>query len=513
MSRPSAIRFYLPLLAILLALMAILTAFLPMPGIQEDEALFLTPFLKGHAPLYSWTVGNRVVPVMLMDYVGALKTWIYWPVFKFWKPGVWSIRLPVCFFSMLTVGVIALFLRRVTSARIALLTSLLLATDAPFVLTSVFDWGPVCLLLLATALFLLLFQRFTSGGSPLWLSAAFLLAGLATWQKALFVVILAALALAWLLVFPTCVRRWMRVRNVLVAAVAFLAGSAPLIAFNLQRSASTFTAGRYLPPVAAREKLMMLQHTLDGRALEHYMFRSVAGEKISLTEQPLEDRIAHWYKQSSFHPASLLLPALVIALLALPFLRTSATFRALLFSWIAFAAAEAMMLLYRDAGAGPHHTVLLYPAPQFLVAATICALAELIRTPLKATLAVWAIAFILAGANLWLLHGYSRAGNQNGFSVIWTNGDVKLASTVTSTHLPVAILDWGLQNPLQIATNNQVGIVEPAPVRPGVLYVGHCDGYIIDESRSRDYLQLLRKTGVVTDPRGAPLFCLFGSRN
>ena len=54
--------------------------------------------------------------------------------------------------------------------------------------------------------------------------------------------------------------------------------------------------------------------------------------------------------------------------------------------------------------------------------------------------------------------------------------------------------------------------VEPTPVRPGVLYVGHCDGYVIDESRSRDYLPFLRATGVVADPQGAPLFCLFESR-
>jgi 4-amino-4-deoxy-L-arabinose transferase-like glycosyltransferase len=510
--RASAIRFYLPLLLILLTLLYILTAFLPLPGIQEDEALFLTPFLRGHYPLYSWRVGSHLVPLMLMDYIGALKTWIYLPVFKLWRPGPWSMRLPVCFFSLLTVGVLAVFLRRITSARIALVTALLLATDAPFVLTGVFDWGPVCLLLLATALFLFLFQRFTTGGSRVWLSAAFFAAGLATWEKALFVVILFALALAWLLVFPARVRQWMQVRNVVVSALAFFAGAAPLIAFNLQRGASTVTAGRYLPQVAPREKLMMLQHTLDGRALEHYMFRSFASEKISLTEQPLEDRVAHWYRQSSLHPASLLLPALVVALLALPFLRASRLFRPLLFCWIASAAAEAVMLIYRDAGAGPHHTVLLYPAPQFIVAATICALAERIPTPVKAPLAVWAIALVLAGSNLWLLHGYYVEGRQNGFSAIWTNGDRKLASTVASVHMPVAILDWGLQNAIQVTMSDQVEIVEPTPVRPGVLYVGHCDGYVIDESRSRDYLPFLRATGVVADPEGAPLFCLFESR-
>jgi hypothetical protein len=170
------------------------------------------------------------------------------------------------------------------------------------------------------------------------------------------------------------------------------------------------------------------------------------------------------------------------------------------------------MLLYPSAGSGPHHTVLLYPAPQFIVAATACALAELLRPPRKAALAVWAVALLLVTANLWLLGGYYSAGRRNGFSAIWTNGDQNLARVIAAAHLPVAIIDWGLQNPLQIATGDRVEIVAPAPVRPGVLYLSHCDGYVIVESRSRDFLPLLRQTGVVNDPQGAPMFCLFEAR-
>lgn len=505
MPRQSAIRFYVLLLAILVALLAIEVAFLPMPGIQEDEALFLLPFLHGHPPLYSWTVGNVQVPLMLMDYIGALKTWIYWPIFRIWRPSILSIRLPVCFFSLLTVWILAEFLRRATGARVALLTALLLATDAPFVLTNVFDWGPVSLLLLSTVLFLHLFRLFLDRGKRFGLGAAFLVAGIATWYKTLFLALVAAMALSCLLVFWERSRERMRASNVLVAMLSFAIGVMPLIAFNLQRGGATFAAVHYLPAVAASEKLMMLQHTLDGRALEHYMFRSLPRENIKLNGAPLGELVAQWYERSSFHPASPLFPALLLALIALPFLRNSVLFSPLLFAWIAFGAAEAAILCYRDAGAGPHHTVLLYPAPQFIVAATAWIFAERLRRPMM----VWAIVLVIAAANLWLLRSYHEAGKQNGFSVYWTDGVGNLAGIIASTHLPTAILDWGIQNGVQVEAHDQVEIVEATPIRPGVLYVAHCEGYIIDESRSKPYKPLLRNERIVTDRRGAPLFCLF----
>ena len=55
-------------------------SFLAGPGIQEDEALFVAPFLTSTSSLYEWRWGGLRIPVMSMDYLGALKSWLYWPV-------------------------------------------------------------------------------------------------------------------------------------------------------------------------------------------------------------------------------------------------------------------------------------------------------------------------------------------------------------------------------------------------------------------------------------------------
>ena len=481
-------------------------AFLPRPGVLEDEALFAAPFLRNNPPLYSWQFGDLRIPVMSMAYLGAVKSWLYWPIFHIWPPGVWSLRLPVCILSLLTLVLFADLVRRVCGPRVAAAAALFLATDAVFVLIDVFDMT-VCLLLLGMVAFLYLLHRRS-------FAAAFFVAGISLWYKANFIFPLAGVALAFAVVYTGALRRWLSVRNVLTAAVAFGIGCAPLIEFNLRHRGATFQAQGDLPSVPPAEKLMMLRRTLDGRAFEHYMVRSAFDEKIPLQGAPLGELVLSWYRHSNFHPGSFLFPAFVLALPALAFLRKSPFLHPLLFSWVAFAGGLGFMFMLRDAGAGPHHTVLLYPAPQFIVAATGAALCD--RLGKWRRTAFVALTVLVAGSGVWLLGQYYRAARGNGFSVYWTDAAQNLAQAVDSQTLPVAVLDWGIHNSLQIETQDRIRIDEDVTPREDILYVRHCDGYTIDESRWKRFQELLAAAPfhvmderAIADREGRPIFCLF----
>jgi hypothetical protein len=496
----------LRLLSICALLFAFELAFLPRPGIMEDEALFVAPFLRDHPALYSWRIGALQVPVMSMAYLGAFKSWLYWPVFHLWPPGVWSMRLPACILSLLTLVLFADLVRRVSDSDVAIAAALFLATDAVFVLIDVFDMT-VCLLLLGTVAFLNLLHRQS-------FAAAFFVAGISLWYKANFIFPLSGIALGFVFAYPGTVKRFLSARNLLLATVAFCIGATPLIEFNLRQPGATFRASGDLPSVPPAEKLMMLRRTLDGRAFEHYMFRSASGEKIPLQGAELGNLVLGWYRGSNFHPGSFLLPALGLALLALPFLGSSPLMRPLLFAWVAFSVTFGFMFVLRDAGAGPHHTVLLDPAPQFIVAATGAALCRRLggwRAPAFAALTV-----LVAGSGVWLLGQYHRAARENGFSVFWTDGSARLADAVRSEGLPVAVLDWGIHNSLQIETRDRIMIDEDTAPRENVLYVGHCAGYIIDDSRGKRFEEAMRTSQFrlsskreIPDREGQPIFCLF----
>jgi hypothetical protein len=144
------------------------------------------------------------------------------------------------------------------------------------------------------------------------------------------------------------------------------------------------------------------------------------------------------------------------------------------FTWVAAALTFGAMMFYRDAGAGPHHAVLIEPAPQFLVAVTAVAMAARFRH----LAAIVTIAILIS--NVWLLVQYAEAGRKYGFSVFWTDGVSRLAQTLDSDHLPVAFLDWGIENGVRTMIENRVPVVDPTPIRSGIVYVAHCDGYQID---------------------------------
>src|SRR5580658_4371939 len=76
---------------------------IPYAGIQEDEALFSIPFYSPLPDEYKIHTSNHDIPLMVMSYVGALKTWIYWPLVERFGPSVWTVRLPVALAGAVTI--------------------------------------------------------------------------------------------------------------------------------------------------------------------------------------------------------------------------------------------------------------------------------------------------------------------------------------------------------------------------------------------------------------------------
>jgi hypothetical protein len=364
------------------------------------------------------------------------------------------------------------------------------------------------------AIVLINLSRFAISRQRRYLLGAFLVAGLALWYKAVFVFPLVGVLIALVAVYPQQVRQCLSLRNVLVGLAGLGIGSAPLIAFNFVSGGATLKAARDLMYIPLTEKVLMLKLTLDGGALEHYMVRSSFTERIPVSGEPLGNLVLSWYRHSHFLPGSLLLYFVALSLLALPFLRSSALFQPLLFAWVSLAATIGSMWILRDAGSGPHHTILIYPAPHFIVAATATALHK--RRNFKAFPLSDLILTVLVLSNIWLLSEYYRAARENGFSVYWTGGMQYLGKTVSAQPLPVASLDWGIQSGLEIETHDRIPFLHDLTPRENVLFVSHCNDYVVDASRVNRFLKSVMASGLritgrqtVPDEHGRPVFCFF----
>src|SRR4051794_5053592 len=151
-----------------------------LPGIQTDEALFTAGI---YAPFdqsaHKVRIFGHDYVLMVMTYVGTLKSRIWSPIFRAFGVTAASIRLPAVLIGAVSVWWFYRLVLRTLGSRAAILACGLLATDSLYMLTIRWDWGPVALqhtLLIGGMLGIVAWWQ---DGRRLWLGLGFFAFGLA----------------------------------------------------------------------------------------------------------------------------------------------------------------------------------------------------------------------------------------------------------------------------------------------------------------------------------------------
>jgi 4-amino-4-deoxy-L-arabinose transferase-like glycosyltransferase len=424
-------------------------ALLPYPGIQNDEALFAAALYPSTNNETAVQVFGARFPAMLMSYLGTLKAWVCAPVFKVWAPSLLSIRIPVLLAGAVTVWLFFVLLGALAGPRAAVFGAALLATDTTFLLTTCFDWGPVALQHLLLVGGMVLLVRFQGSGRALALAAGCFLFGLAAWDKALFFWVLAGVAIAALVIVPREVLRRLTLRHAGIAALSFCLGALPLILYNLQRDFATFRDNARYSTQGVYSKLWGLRASLDGSCLFGYLVREQPLERAGAPETPLEKSALGLSRAAGQPRRNLMAPALLVAVLLLPWLRRTAARRTVLFGVLVLAAAGAQMLLTERAGASTHHHVLLWPFPHLVIAAALAAAAERLGRAGRPALVIALV--VLCAASLVVTNEYLAQFVRNGPTAVWTDAVIPLSDSLrTIPASKVLITDWGIFDSLRL---------------------------------------------------------------
>jgi hypothetical protein len=417
-------------------------AFIPQAGIEDDEAMIVSGMYGQAGIAKGIEMFGYGIPLMLMSYVGALKSWIYTPIFLIWEPSAVSLRVPVICFGCLTIWLFYRLLLRIAGPRAAILGCVLLSTDTLFLLTACFDWGPVVLQHLLLVAGVLCVVRFHQESRLRFFAAGFLLFGLALWDKAVFAWILTGMAIAAPAVFPKEFWKCLRPRNVAVAALAFFLGAAPLIFYNICFPLYTFRSNavystRYFP-----EKWRTLSGALSGQSLFGYLARvDPAGH--SRNALTAIERASVRLSELAGHPVSAFFGyAVLAALLLLPVLWLTPARRPILFSAITMLVAWLQMLVTSGAGTAAHHVVLLWPFPVVVAVAfaEVSRMLGRVGNPLAA-----AVLLLLASTNALVTNEYFALLVRNGGGVVWTDAIYPLSNYLSRFQSQVIyITDWGI---------------------------------------------------------------------
>jgi len=419
-------------------------ALIPYAGVQDDEAIFVSPLYLFNPSQFGIGLFHRRIALMVMTYLGTLKTLLYLPILALFGQNIWSLRLPMVLVGGLTILIFFSLARRTAGLAAALLGAFMLASDASFILTDTFDWGPVALehFLLVTGCFFLVKFAQARGAGPCpasnWnLFLGFFLFGLALWNKAIFIWALAGLSCGAIVVLWPEIRRLLRPATAAIACFAFLAGALPLVIYNVHHPNVTLGSNVHFETDAVPRKFHMLQGTLDGSAL----FGFLSG----LDDQPnpkaavsLRGRAAEWIGAHTGRPRhDAMLYAYALALLLVPWWWKRRTAR---FSLVFMVVAWLAMAITRGAGGAAHHAVLLWPFPQLFLATALASLP-------------WRKVAMIAGAalvaiNLLVVSQAIADFERNGAPFGFSDAIFPLAAEFTDPARPVITVDWGIVDAL-----------------------------------------------------------------
>ncbi len=494
---------------------------LSLPGLHYDEAreagVNAMQLLRG-LPVDAFRgaavhVAGQTFPLMVQDYIGALNVYLAIPFLA--AGGVNSVvalRLLPVLTAAVTLALAYRLAERLAGGFAASVTALLLAVSPSFVFWSrqgIFVTNITALLAVAAALLALHVAR---RGRLIDWAALGVVCGLGLWAKLLFVWVLGAglaVAAGWVLG-----RRWAagrggagggarrrRARRSLGPAVCvggLLAGTAPLLLFNLQ------TGGTF---IAIFSNLGRSYYGVNNADFLHNLGRRIAqlgtllrGDHFWYLGAAIPNRLAPWL-------LAMLLGLALGAWLARPSARRSAPL-----PWLA--ASTAFVALYVAQSSFTvsdlfvtHYATLL---PFLLLTAGLAA-GVLARAGgrIGAALAI-ALVLVWAGGDLAVDVRYHRALAQTGGHSAHSDAVYTLADYLAQRPgAPVVALDWGMDAPVRFLTAGQVNPVElfgydrldapdpgfserlkPFLARPETLYLLHAPSDIVFQGR-REVLEAL----------------------
>lgn len=181
------------------------------PGLYYDELLFGNAAVGGKSNDF---VRLRVmgIPFLLMDYIGALKAWIYYPIFSIFPVNPWTVRIPSLLIGLGGGVALVAALWKGFGRNAAVAGAVMILLDPTLITHSRLDWGPNALMFFFRGVMTLSMVNWIKTRDVKWAWLAIGAAALGIFDKLNFIWFASAAAASLTLLYYDDIQRFARLR-------------------------------------------------------------------------------------------------------------------------------------------------------------------------------------------------------------------------------------------------------------------------------------------------------------
>ncbi len=409
-----------------------------LPGLYMDEVDFVNAAQGAHDnTMIHMRLGS--VPLLIMPYLGALKAWLYTPIFWLFGVSAVTIRLPAILLAAVTLLSWFQPIRSQLGAVWAVIAVWLIAVDPANLFPSRVDWGPTVLMHFFQAAILALWFSYRDRSKPWKLLLICICAGLGFFDKFNFVWLVIAFAIGVCVCFPDSLKKlWISTPRLARGAGVLLLLIALGTALYFVLPVLHLHSAR-LPPMSIQARWNGLLSTLSGQAVAHLIFGNSSG---------IIHCVPFWLIVTDC--------CLALACLFLPIQNAEGRenrkngFFLLLIGFLIF-----LQIAITPQAGGPHHYSMIFPLPVLV----FVFFAQPLYTQLGtknlrrfAALLLFSAATGIFAVNLHNTFGYLSRFEANASYNVRLSPEIYSLSRYVNEHglnaQSVVCVDWGLHNQL-----------------------------------------------------------------
>jgi 4-amino-4-deoxy-L-arabinose transferase-like glycosyltransferase len=185
------------------------------PGVNNDQLMFVNAATLNPDNMFVWKSFQNI-PVLIFPYTGALKSYLYMPIFYSFGVNIYSVRIPQIMLLALAWFLLYIGLKRLFNQKVALLATLLLSLDPSVIVYSRVDIGPTVIEFFLKAVSIYLLTLYLSGKKIIYFLAIFPIFAIGIFNKINFIWFVNAFLISFVIIYGReFYQKWKSHNNIL----------------------------------------------------------------------------------------------------------------------------------------------------------------------------------------------------------------------------------------------------------------------------------------------------------